>query len=174
MTTASPRLRTGMRRSVDEFLDLPDDNEHRWLELDDGALYVMPRPRPIHQFQKDELVTRFEIHIDSFPETPAELYGELAVIISRESGHILMPDLSVFLRAPGDETDVSAAGNIPDFAIEVLSSNRERDLVRKRRLCAEAGVPEYWIFDPVSAAASGPATKRSGSLNTCPQSHRTL
>ena len=39
-------------------------------------------------------------------------------------------------------------GSIPDIVIEILSSNRNRDLVRKRRLYAESGVPEYWIFDP--------------------------
>ena len=50
MTTAKPKLRTGMRMSVDEFLDLPEDDEYRWLELDDGELYIMPRPRRIHQF----------------------------------------------------------------------------------------------------------------------------
>lgn len=148
MTTAKPKLRSGMRMSVDEFLNLPDDDEYRWLELDDGELYIMPRPRRVHQFLKDGLVTHFRIHLDSFDEPPAEVYSELVVIISRESGRILIPDLSVFLRPPEDDSDISAAGSIPDIVIEILSTNRSRDLVRKRQLYAEAGVPEYWIFDP--------------------------
>ena len=40
--------------------------------------------------------------------------------------------------------------NPADIVIEVLSSDRDRDPVRKRRLYAEAGVPEYWIFDPLN------------------------
>ena len=38
--------------------------------------------------------------------------------------------------------------------VEILSSDRRRDLVRKRQLYAAAGVPEYWIFDPVNDDAT--------------------
>ena len=148
MTTAKPKLRTGTRMSVDEFLDLPEIDEYRWLELDDGELYFMPRPRRGHQFLALHLGSFFVSYLSTFDEPPAEVYVELAVIISQETGRILIPDLSVFLRQPGDESDVSAAGNIPDIVIEILSTDRNRDLVRKRQLYAEAGIPEYWIFDP--------------------------
>ena len=32
--------------------------------------------------------------------------------------------------------------------VEILSSDRSHDLVRKRQIYAEAGVREYWILDP--------------------------
>ena len=86
MTTAKPKLRTGTRMTVAEFLDLPDTDEYRWLELDDGALYVMPRPRRVHQFVSIRLTTHFDNHLNSFDEPPAEVYSELAIIISSESG----------------------------------------------------------------------------------------
>ena len=148
MTTSKPKLRTGTRMSVEEFLDLPEIDEYRWLELDDGELYFMLRPRRAHQFLKDELVSHFKFLLNDSPTPPAEAYTGLVIIISQESGRILIPDLSVFLRLPGDESDVSAPGNIPDIVIEILSTDRNRDLVRKRQLYAEAGVREYWIFDP--------------------------
>ena len=150
MTTAKPKpkLRTGTRMSAAEYLELPDIDEYRWLELDDGELYFMPRPRRAHQFLKDSLATQFITLFDSFSEPLAEVYSGLVIIISSEPGRILIPDLFVFLRAPGDESDVSAAGKIPDLVIEILSSDRNRDLIRKRQLYAEAGIPEYWIFDP--------------------------
>ena len=74
----------------------------------------------------------------------------LTTILSQETGRILIPDLSIFVRSPGDQSDISAAGRIPDIVIEILSTDRNRDLVRKRQLYAEAGVREYWIFDPVN------------------------
>ena len=36
---------------------------------------------------------------------------------------------------------------VPDIVVEILSSDRNRDLVRKRRLYGQAGVREYWIWD---------------------------
>ena len=36
----------------------------------------------------------------------------------------------------------------PDIVVEILSSDHNRNLVRKRQVYAEAGVQEYWIFDP--------------------------
>ena len=150
MTTSKPKLRTGTRMSAAEFLDLPDIDEYRWLELDDGKLYFMPRPRRSHQFVSIRLATLLENHLNGLEVPPGEVYPELVVIISQESGRILIPDLSIFLRQPGDDSDISAAGNVPDIVIEILSSDRNRDLVRKRRLYAEAGVQEYWIFDPVN------------------------
>ena len=148
MTTAKPKLRTGTRMSAAEYLALPETDEYRWLELDDGELYFMPRPRRPHQFLALHLGSFFVSYLNTFDEPPAEVYAELVVIISQETGRILIPDLSIFIRPPGDDSDISAAGRIPDIVIEILSTDRNRDLVRKRQLYAEAGIPEYWIFDP--------------------------
>ena len=150
MTTAKPKLRTGTRMSAAEYLALPEIDEYRWLELDDGELYFMPRPRRGHLFVSSRLTNIFETHLERFDEPPAEVYSELVIIIPQESGRILIPDLSIFVRPLGDDSDISAAGRIPDIVIEILSTDRNRDLVRKRQLYAEAGVPEYWIFDPVN------------------------
>ena len=147
MTTAKPILRTGMRISVDEFLDLPETDDKPKLELDDGELYVMPRPRRVHQFLKDGLVAYFRNHLDSFQEPPAVMYSELVTILSREPRRVLVPDLAIILH---EHTDIFVSGYAegpPDIVIEILSSDRNRDLVRKRQLYAEAGVPEYWVFD---------------------------
>ena len=147
MTTAKPILRTGMRMSVDEFLDLPEPDDKPKLELDDGELYVMPRPRRVHQFLKDGLVAYFRNHLDSFQEPPAVMYSELVTILSREPRRVLVPDLAIILH---EHTDIFVRGYAegpPDIVIEILSSDRNRDLVRKRQIYAEAGVPEYWIFD---------------------------
>ena len=66
----------------------------------------------------------------------------------------MAPGLSIVMRDResiiGDRTVEGA----PDIAIEILSSDRRRDLVRKRQLYAEAGVPEYWIFDPLNEATT--------------------
>jgi Uma2 family endonuclease len=39
----------------------------------------------------------------------------------------------------------------PDWACEILSTNRRNDLVRKKRGYHRFGVPHYWILDPDEA-----------------------
>ena len=47
MATLKPRA--GLRLSIEEFLELPDTYDRRKMELDHGELYIMPRPRRVHQ-----------------------------------------------------------------------------------------------------------------------------
>jgi len=95
-----------------------------------------------------------EDYIDSFEEPPAELLADFTVALSLERRTLLIPDLRIVLR---DNPAVSGERMIegaPDIAIEVLSSDRNRDLVRKRQLYAAGGVQEYWIFDPRNDTAT--------------------
>ena len=48
MATLKPRA--GLQLTVEEFLELPDTYDRRKMELDEGELYIMPRPRIVHQF----------------------------------------------------------------------------------------------------------------------------
>lgn len=146
MTTTKPH--SGMRLSVAEFLDLPDTDDRRNMELDGGELYIMPRPRFGQQFLMRLLASCIQMYLDTFEQPPAEVHHEAVTILSRERGLTLVPDLIVILRARADIAVVGYAEGAPDIAVEILSSDRNRDLVRKRQLYAAAGVQEYWIVDP--------------------------
>jgi Uma2 family endonuclease len=54
------------------------------------------------------------------------------------------PDVMVF-----DDTgeDLRYTG-VPHLVVEVLSTDRAADTVRKVRKYAEAGLPRYWVIDP--------------------------
>ena len=151
MTTLKPR--SGMRLSVDEFMELPDTDDRRKLELDKGALYIMPRPRRVHGFLQRRLAYPIDQYLDSFDLPPGELMMDFIVALSLEERILLAPDLTVVLRGnPATITDRMVEGT-PDIVVEILSSDRSRDLIRKRRLYAEAGVPEYWLIDPTNDTA---------------------
>ncbi len=141
-------LRAGTRMSIAEFLDLPDTEERQKMELDDGELYIMPRPRPLHQFLIYWLGWHIANYIESFAEPPAEVYPDVVVIMSREPRRVLVPDLAIILTGQLYRIVGGYMEGVPSITVEVLSTDRRRDLVRKRQLYAEAGVREYWIVDP--------------------------
>lgn len=144
--------RSGMQLSVDEFmdLDLPEPDDKLKLELDDGKLYIMPRPRIAHQSTQGSLIQIFYNYQDSFDEVPFEVHADVIVALPSELPRLFAPDLAVIL--PGNDAVVGERmiEGAPDIVVEVLSSDRNRDLVRKRQVYAEAGIPEYWIFDQVN------------------------
>ncbi len=148
MTTPT-KPRTGMRVSVAEFLELelPEPDHKLKLELDDGVLYIMPRPRLRHQSAQIELIYYFRSHFRAFAEPPGEVYADIVVALPAELPRLFAPDLSIVLR--GSEVVVSdrMIEGAPDIVMEILSTDRNRDLVPKRQVYAAAGIPEYWIFD---------------------------
>ncbi len=146
MTTSKPKLRTGTHMSLEEFLALGETDER--LELFDGVLYLMSTPAKDHQFLMRWIARHFDDHIDAFEHPPAEIHLDITTILSPELQRAVEPDLVVILSGRDDIGGVIHVEGVPDIVIEILSSDRSHDLVFKRRIYAEAGVPEYWIFDP--------------------------
>ena len=152
-TTIEPRA--GMQLSVAEFLELelPEPDDKRKMELDDGVLYIMPRPRLAHLSTQGRLLHYFYIFQDSFEEPPFEVYADAIVALPSELPRLFIPDLAVILRDNDAVMSEQMIEGAPDIVAEVLSSDRNRDLVRKRRVYSEAGIPEYWIFDEINETA---------------------
>ncbi len=146
MTTAKPKLRTGTRMSLDEFLALGETDER--LELFDGVLYVMSTPTKDHQFLMYWIRHFFEVYLDGFELPPAEVHHDITTILSPELQRAVEPDIVVILAGRDDIGGAIHVEGVPDIVVEILSTDRSHDLVFKRRIYAEAGVREYWIFDP--------------------------
>ena len=131
--------------SDEEYLAL---RGNRLVELSDGFLELLPLPTMSHQL------------------LCAYLYGLLLTFASRHDlGTVLFAPLRVRLR-PGKyrEPDIVFMAKEhaqrmdeefwkgADLVLEVVSNDpedRRRDLVTKRREYAQAGIPEYWIVDPL-------------------------
>ena len=148
MTSAKPRsvLRTGVRMTLNKFLALGETDER--LELFDGVLYLMSTPTKDHQFLMGRFHLHFDLHLDRFQQPPAEVYMDLTTILSAELQRAVDPDLVVILTGRDDVGGTIYVEGVPDIVVEILSSDRNHDLVFKRRIYAEAGVREYWICDP--------------------------
>lgn len=144
MTTT--KYRTGMKMSLDEFLAI-DETDGKW-ELDDGVLYIMGSGTRDHQFLIFQFSRHIADYVDGFDEPPAHFYHELTTILSRELQRAPEPDIVIVREGRPGVLDGKWVEGAPDLVVEVLSTDRNRDLVRKRQIYAEAGVLEYWLADP--------------------------
>ena len=145
MTTDSD-LRTGTRMSLDEFLAL-GETDGKW-ELDDGVLYIMASGTPDHQFLMHQFGRRLDDYLDGFEQPPAHFYHEMTTILSRELQRAPEPDVVIVRDGRLGILEGMWVEGAPDIMMEILSTDRNRDLVRKRQIYAEAGVLEYWTMDP--------------------------
>ena len=144
--TTTAKFRTGMRMALDDFLAL-GETDGKW-ELDDGVLYITGSGSPDHQFLIMEFSRHILAHVDQFEVPPAELYHEMTTVLSREFQRAPQPDIVIILNERRDIVGQSRVEGAPDIVVEILSTDRNRDLVRKRQIYAEAGVTEYWPIDP--------------------------
>ncbi len=128
--------------SLAEFLELPRMEQR--CELLDGVVYMAAFPIPDHQFLAMVLSGYM---FQQIMETGLGIVYQVAgVVVSDDSA--LGPDIVV---VHADRTSIIGPtvidGGPPDIVVEVLSSNRHMDLVRKRARYAAAGIPEYWLLD---------------------------
>ena len=148
MTTT--KYRTGMRMSLDEFLAI-DETDGKW-ELDDGVLYIMPSGTLDHQFLVSEFGWHLRTFLYGFDEPPAYYYQEMTTILSRELRRAPEPDIVIVRAGRPGVLEGRWVEGAPDIAIEILSTDRSRDLVRKRQIYAEAGV--YRNTGPLTPATT--------------------
>ncbi len=139
--TTTPDIRTGARMTLSEFLDLPEMEQR--CELLDGVVVVAAFPIPDHQILTAALVA-FLWHQIAEPGLGVVMHeAGLALWVDSALG----PDITVIRAERAAIIGATTVNGAPDIVVEVLSSDRNRDLVRKRQLYEQAGIPEYWILD---------------------------
>ena len=141
MTTTTD-ITTGTRMTLEDFLALPEI-EGYYCELVDGVVYMAAFPIPDHQF----LAVTMIMHLaQQIMETGLGLVLQHAgVVVSPTSA--VGPDVLVIRKDRTGIVGPTVINDAPDIVVEILSSDRNHDLVTKRRLYAAAGVPEYWVLD---------------------------
>ena len=117
------------------YLALPDDLHAEYV---DGRAVVNPPPSFIHQ----KICGRLVQALSSSVSRPAEVVAAAGWQMGTE--HVRIPDVMVLAAAPSGPLVDQA----PLVCVEVLSSNRSDDLVRKSTEYLEAGVAQYWVVDP--------------------------
>lgn len=140
--TTTTNIKAGVRLTLDEFFELPETAGIRY-ELHQGELYIVAQPIPDHQ----QLTKWLSRHLSVQLEDEGEAYVFLPVDVVLSDDISVAPDIIVVRMERADIIHRARLYGPPDIVVEVLSSNRNADLVRKREFYAAAGVPEYWMLD---------------------------
>jgi Uma2 family endonuclease len=128
--------------TVDEVANLPEDLRY---ELIEGRLVLSPNPKLLHAQISLDLVNALRVNQ---PEGWCAI-GEMSVMINSRSE--LVPDANVVRDAPmvWDRSPILAADVL--LAVEIVSqSSKYTDPGPKKKLYASAGIPSYWIIDPLA------------------------
>jgi Uma2 family endonuclease len=128
--------------TYEDYLDFPDDGKR--YEIIDGEVYVTPAPLVRHQDIVLFVARKIADHLDRHGGGRV-FVAPLDVVLSPTD--VVEPDVLFVAEADGHRITRPNLQGPPTLAVEVLSDPRH-DRVRKRRLYAGFGVPEYWIVDP--------------------------
>ncbi len=129
----------------EEYLRLTDSTS-RLVEFTDGFLEPLPRPTNKHQTLLKFLFLAWHAFLD-----PRGGIVQFTVLRLRlRPGKFREPDLLALLNAKDSRCeDRFWLG--ADLLAEVVSKDKpSRDLVLKKREYAQAGIPEYWIVNPLN------------------------
>jgi Uma2 family endonuclease len=121
------------------------DHSRRLLEFTDGAIEVLPMPTDRHQVISQFLLFALLAIVE--PLGGKVLYAPLRLQI--REGRFREPDL-LLVRDANDPRRQNRFWLGADLVVEIVSpDDPERDLIVKRGEYAEAGIPEYWIVNPM-------------------------
>jgi Uma2 family endonuclease len=128
----------------EQYLKLTNQTNHL-IEFSDGEIEVLPMPTRRHQVI---LLLLYEL----FKAVLQAQGGKVLVAPLRmqvRPGKFREPDLLMLLQGD-DPRNQDAFWLGADIVVEIVSPDRpERDIEEKPRDYAEAGIPEYWIVNPL-------------------------
>lgn len=124
-------------------LDRFPDDDGKTYELIGGDLFVSPQPVRRHGHVAARVARRLIEYAD---RAGGEAYVEPGVYYSARD--YVAPDVAYVTAETLAGLDPRHIDATPELLVEVSSpSTRHLDLVRKRALYEEQGVPEYWFVD---------------------------
>ena len=136
--------------TIADLLAIPE--EERFHEIIDGELVRKAMPSGKHGGAQSRVVR----HVGPYdrsprPPGPGGWWFATESEIELAPDQVYRPDVAGWLRERLSELPQEIPITVrPDWVCEVLSpSNRRNDTIKKRRSYHRAGVPHYWIVDPI-------------------------
>ena len=116
------------------------------MELVNGRLEVLRPPTDQHQ----SILVNIFMPLSTLTKTIGGKVIFVALRLRLWSGHFRNPDILLLVSAD-DPRRANEFWDGADLVVEVVSPDKpERDTVDKVRDYAQAGIPEYWIVNPIT------------------------
>ncbi|MBO9608176.1 MAG: Uma2 family endonuclease [Paenibacillaceae bacterium] len=132
--------------TYEAYYNMPDDGNR--YEVADGKLELMsPGPTTTHQLLATELYSRLR----------DDCRNEYLIIVSPidvklAETEVRQPDIVLIRRDRMAIVEKRCINGSPDLVIEITGKySYRRDKLKKTKVYAKYGVPEYWIVDPDNA-----------------------
>ncbi len=135
--------------TIADLMAIPADDRHH--EIIDGFLVEKGAATPPHGRAQGRLFRRLGPY-DRKPggRLPGGWWFVTEVEIQLETSQVVRPDLAGWRRDNLSVLpDAMPVLVRPDWVCEVLSTNRQNDLIKKKRAFHRNQVGHYWIVDPV-------------------------
>ncbi len=143
MTAPAPKLAT-----VDDLFAIPE--EERRHELIEGVI----EPKGAASGRHGASQRKLSGHVNPFDRrtggsAPGGWWFGTEVDIYFDPQNTFCPDMAGWRRDRVPEQPEEALVRVrPDWVCEILSTNRRKDLIKKKRVYHRHQVPYYWILDP--------------------------
>jgi len=149
-----PIPKSNKKYTYADYLTWSDDE--RW-EVIDGTPYLMAAPSWEYQAISNDLSAQFNLYLQGKRcqvfTAPFDLRLPEPKKSDEESTTIIQPDLVIIC----DASKLKGTGyfGIPELVVEIESpSSAKMDKIIKFNKYEKAGVPEYWIVEPVNKVVS--------------------
>lgn len=130
--------------TVEDYFAIPDEIR---VELIDGVIYDMAVPTFDHQRIAGEIYRQIANYIMDNNGKCEAVMAPIDVQLDCDDKTMVQPD--VLILCNNEKILKGRVFGAPDFVLEVISpSTKRKDYFKKLEKYENAGVREYWIFDP--------------------------
>lgn len=138
------QMKNQNKYTIEDYFTTPDEVR---VELIDGAMYDLEMPTFEHQKIAGEIYRQIANYIIENNESCEVGIFPVDVQLDCDNKTVVQPD--VFILHNSEKLLQGRVFGAPDFVLEVISSaTKRKDYFKKLEKYENAGVREYWIFDP--------------------------
>ena len=137
------------RTGLEAFELLP---EGTLCQLINDAIIMSPAPNTPHALVQNEI---FYMLYDFIKKNKSGEVFCAPVDVYLNTINVFQPDIFFVSIERADIIKTRGIYGAPDLVVEILSKDRNNDLVKKKKVYELCGVKEYWVVDPITKWCEG-------------------